>query len=501
MKRTPRGPTAAPTIAEQIYWARIQRAHEHEHEQARARARHVRDTQTQTQTLHPALLAPFAALWRCTLGRAAGNSDRDGHTSSFHDGAPAVSAGPGGGDEAGAGMGEKGGREDDKAADSADGDGSASDSVPVATLSVSEVRGGGSGAGSCGAAEVESGGGGIDQLSGLDEHTQARLRAAAGLRKSGPSVIALLLWTDQVGPNVVPYAEGALGYVPANVLFVVLGAAAVVCGAVLMHVFCSLDSARFPITSYPDLAQRVAGRWVRAAVVVLQQAQLVLLIGVASLTNGQALESLLAAHGHSMCFTLAVAIWTLVGIAFAQVRTIRGLASLSHLAVGVNIALVVITLVQMQRRGLNWPAIATNQGLGAPPYAPVATHAVAPGSLAARVNGVFNIIYCFGGALIYVEVASEMANPSQFWKGLAACETTLTALYILFANWVYTLAGQYALSPAYGGMAPGKALDAANVLYLLTGILYAAVVGNAVLKGVYSEVRTPHSAFLAAADR
>lgn len=69
--------------------------------------------------------------------------------------------------------------------------------------------------------------------------------------------------------NLLP-SKSQVGYVPGNILYFVFGCAAGYTGLVLWRLFLALDSARYPIKTYSDIAERIFGRPARHVVTVLQ---------------------------------------------------------------------------------------------------------------------------------------------------------------------------------------------------------------------------------------
>ena len=66
---------------------------------------------------------------------------------------------------------------------------------------------------------------------------------------------------------------------------VVFGGAAMLTGFMLCRLFCRLDSVRFPVKTYGDLAERVIGVWARHACSILQSIQLIINVGIICLVS------------------------------------------------------------------------------------------------------------------------------------------------------------------------------------------------------------------------
>jgi hypothetical protein len=77
-------------------------------------------------------------------------------------------------------------------------------------------------------------------------------------------------------------------------------------------------------------------------------------------------------------------------------------------------------------------------------------------------------VFSYGGAMLYCEFMSEMRRPHDFWKAL-----------------IYSFQGQYAVNPANQGISMRGPLVAGNILYLISGLIAAALYGNIGIKVLY----------------
>jgi hypothetical protein len=106
--------------------------------------------------------------------------------------------------------------------------------------------------------------------------------------------------------------------------------------------FLHLDSHRYPLKTYGDLAFRVFGSWARHLANVVQSIQLFFSVGLLTLANGQGISQL--SHG-SICFAVCTLIFTIAGLLVGQIRSIQRFKWLAFLSVWINIAGMIITLV------------------------------------------------------------------------------------------------------------------------------------------------------------
>lgn len=106
--------------------------------------------------------------------------------------------------------------------------------------------------------------------------------------------IFYLITTDILGPYNVPWAISRMGYGPGIALYVVFGGMAFYSGLQLWWQFMGLDSPRYPMRNYGDLAFRVYGGWFRQVVNVLQSLQFFLNVTLLIESNGQGLQQMAA---------------------------------------------------------------------------------------------------------------------------------------------------------------------------------------------------------------
>ena len=82
----------------------------------------------------------------------------------------------------------------------------------------------------------------------------------------------------------------------------------------LWRMFLGLDSDRYPVKTYADIAFRVYGSVARGVISLLQSAQLLFNVGVIVLINAISLDQIITGSGRSsVCFIVLVFVWTLAG--------------------------------------------------------------------------------------------------------------------------------------------------------------------------------------------
>lgn len=154
-----------------------------------------------------------------------------------------------------------------------------------------------------------------------------------------------LITTDILGPNNVPWAISQMGYGPGAALYTAFGLMAYYSGMQLWKIFIGLDSTRYPMRNYGDVAFRIYGTWARIGVNVLQSFQFFLNICLLIESNGQGLAQM--AQGKSgngfLCFVVAELIFMLLGFVFGQIRTLQRLSFLANIAIWLNVIVIIAT--------------------------------------------------------------------------------------------------------------------------------------------------------------
>ncbi len=259
----------------------------------------------------------------------------------------------------------------------------------------------------------------FDQLDGLSDMQKEQRNAHRAIKTATWVSVFYLITTDILGPYGAPYAMSQNGWVTGNVMYIVMGFCAWWCGIILWKLFMQVDSARYPVKTYGDLGERIVGYPMRWTFNALQTLQLIINVGLICLTNGQALSQVISgAPGNAtLCFSVCVVLFALIGMAFAQIQTFKGLGLAASTAVYQNIAIVVISMAAIIKYG---PYIAGAQASYGTDYPynnqPVMTSKFVSNPITAKVNGIMNMVFAYGGAMIFPELMSEMRRPMDFWK-------------------------------------------------------------------------------------
>jgi hypothetical protein len=345
---------------------------------------------------------------------------------------------------------------------------------------------------------------GAEKLSGdekeLAEHNVGHINitdeewvtASRAVRSASWGAVFYLITTDILGPFGNPYAFAAMGYGPGVVLFTIFGILAAYGGFLLWRMFLGLDSDRYPLKTYGDIAFRVFGTTARHSVNVLQSVQLLFNVGIIIVASGLGLEQIITGAGkNSVCFIVLCFIWAIAGGLAGQIRSLKNLGWIAHSAIWMNVFVIIMTMAVIPSTGIQaQSAIAANGQFNIQPGDPIRTSAGAlPGTtFITQVNGLGQAIYAYGGAMLFVEFMAEMRKPFDFWKGMIFAQSFIYFCYMFFGLFVYSYQGQYSLNPAYQGIGSYTWQTVANAIELVSGMIAALLYGNIGLKVVYNNV-------------
>lgn len=176
--------------------------------------------------------------------------------------------------------------------------------------------------------------------------------------------IFYLITTDILGPFSVPWAMSQLGYGPGFVLYTIFGILCFYSGSQLWKQFLGLDSEKYPVKSYGDLAFRIYGRWARHGVNILQSLQFFLNVTLLIVGSGQAIVQLAAGSSgtgkfcckfkistspfivvpcSSKTVIAAEIIFAAAGFILGQVRTLQKYSHIANIAIWMNLFVIFMT--------------------------------------------------------------------------------------------------------------------------------------------------------------
>ncbi|KIJ62499.1 hypothetical protein HYDPIDRAFT_94547 [Hydnomerulius pinastri MD-312] len=313
--------------------------------------------------------------------------------------------------------------------------------------------------------------------------TDSEYRAASSsLRTATWGSVFYLITTDILGPYSAPYAFAQVGYGPGVACFVVFGAMAAYSGFLLWRMFLKLDSDKFPLRSFGDLAHRIYGPWFRHICNILQSLQLIFNVGLIILGNGQGLSQMAKFR---LCFSVCNIVWTLAGMIIGQIRTLQKFGSIANLSIWLNIITLIMTMAAVPYTAPNYSAANSAYGVA---QGPVQTLAINNQPFEPQLNGIMQIVFSYGGAMIFIEFMAEMRRPMDFWKAMACAQVFIGIVYMFFGLFVYSYQGQFVINPANQGISLYSMQTATNAISLTAGLIAAALYGNIGVKVIYQNI-------------
>lgn len=306
------------------------------------------------------------------------------------------------------------------------------------------------------------------------------------LRIASWGSVFYLITTDILGPTSAPYAIAQLGYVPGALLYFLFGICAAYCGALLWKDFLLLDSIKYPLRNYGDIVGRIFGAKTRYAIDFFQSVQLFCNVAVIILGNGQGLSQIAKGKG---CYTVLIFVWAVAGAIIGQIKSLAKFGFLANAAIWMNVFVIIATMACVAKFAPNFVAALESNGVekGA-----VITKVVISGAgktmFQAQLNACMNIVYSYGGALVFIEFMAEMKRPFDFWKGMACAQLFIFTVYLIFAMVVYRYQGQFVINPANQGISNYGWQTTTNVINLVSALIAAGLYGNVGIKILYTSV-------------
>ncbi|SCV72669.1 BQ2448_4206 [Microbotryum intermedium] len=324
----------------------------------------------------------------------------------------------------------------------------------------------------------------LEQMQGLSEHQAELTNARRLLRQAGWATVFFLITADILGPFNSAYAISTVGLAPGICLYTLFGAAAGFTGFKIWKMFCQLDSVRFPVKHYGDLAERIYGPWARHICNILVNVQLLFNCAIVILGNGGSLSQIVKGN---LCFTITILIWAIVGAAISMVRELHMFSVFANLSVWLNVLIMILSMAFVAKSPPNIPGAIAAYGVSIG-TGPVAVKAIVGGSLFNQINGAFNMVFAYGGSMIFPEIIAEMRRPYDAIKGIACAQLLIYTIYLFYGTFIYCFQGQYTLPLAYQGVSKYVWQCIGNGIALATVTVAAGLYANVGLKVVYSNI-------------
>ncbi|KAI9816625.1 MAG: hypothetical protein M1827_001758 [Pycnora praestabilis] len=322
------------------------------------------------------------------------------------------------------------------------------------------------------------------------------VQASRAARTASWGAIFYLITTDILGPTTVPWALSQMGWGPGVALYFIFGVFAFYAGFQMWQMFMVLDSDKYPLKTYGDIAFRVFGRGARYGVNILQSIQLFFNVGILILSDGQAIYQLSQgpSGGKGLCFVVCSLVFAIAGLLLGQIRTLKKFGWIANLAIWLNVLVIIITVAIAATYAPNYQAANAQNliPLAGPGEVqePVMHYAGVNPTIGfqGQVVGLMQAVYSYGGAMLYCEFMSEMKKPWDFFKAQLCAEAFIFICYIFFGCFVYAYQGQYTIQPANQGLSPYTWQSATNAINLFSALIAACLYGNIGIKVLYQNV-------------
>jgi hypothetical protein len=113
-----------------------------------------------------------------------------------------------------------------------------------------------------------------------------------------------------------------------------------------------------------------------------------------------------------------------------QIRSLQNFGILGSASVYINLLIIFISMGVVAHSLPNYAvANAANSTLGT---GPVFVHAFNSQDLIGQVNGMFNMVFAYGGAMLFPEMMAEMRRPMDFYKGMAFAQLLIFTVYMTY---------------------------------------------------------------------
>lgn len=248
--------------------------------------------------------------------------------------------------------------------------------------------------------------------------------------------------------------------------------------------FLQLDSNRYPLRTYGDVAFRIYGPWARHSVNALQSIQIVFNVGLVIISNSQGLAQVTKGK---LCFSVICLIWGILGVCVGQIRTLAKLSYFTNCAIWMNLLVMFITMGVVAHSTPYYEAALASNGVV---EGPVITSAGLPvgTTFEGQVVGLMQAVYSYGGSMLFCEFMSEMRRPWDFWKALICAQAVILTIYLTFGIFVYSYQGQFSINPAGQGISIYAWQTAVNVIGMLATLISGVLYGNIGMKVIYQNL-------------
>ncbi|EEP77878.1 predicted protein [Uncinocarpus reesii 1704] len=315
--------------------------------------------------------------------------------------------------------------------------------------------------------------------------------ASRALKTASWGSVFYLITTDILGWETTAFVFSSVGFGPGAALYVIFGLFAGLSGWILWRVYLGLDSGQYPMLSFGDTYFRVYGKKARHFINVSQSLQQFMTVAVLILSNGVKIAQL---SDRKICFIVCMIIFMVAGMTLGSIRSLQHIGWFANVSVWVNIICFIIIMVACSNFGIDYEAVTRSTLIKE--IGPVRTFAGPPPDqyqqqahgFAGQFNGINQLVYSYGGALLFIAFMAEMRHPWDFWKGMLCAQSFICVVYLLFGAFVYGHYGQYSVANLKNVIQPRELQIVANSFGLITASIACLMYFNIGMKTVYIEV-------------
>ena len=265
----------------------------------------------------------------------------------------------------------------------------------------------------------------------------------------------------------------------------------------LWRMFEGLDSFRYPVKTYGDLAYRLYGKWSCRAILTIQATDLLFVTSGGTLTCGYTLQWLVYEFsGRNLCHPVSCLIIVIVMACLTAIRTLK---SFSWVALGVCLIILIEFGIWLGTSGYVDASIDNTTAMAGTSLGPVkhkfgypgAGNLPQPGIVPPRVIGFTDVQSLYWGNIVFTEFMAEMRDVSDFGKPLKLTWLWIVFQQILLGIVVYAQQGQYSeynpfIFSFFSVDGRHKALSATcAILWILSSLVSSALYANIALKVIF----------------
>lgn len=261
--------------------------------------------------------------------------------------------------------------------------------------------------------------------------------------------------------------------------------------------FEGLDSFRYPVKTYGDLAYRIYGKWSCRIIVTIQAMDLVFVTSGGMLSCGYILQWLVYEFGgRKLCHPISCLI---VMIVMAYLTEIRTLKSFSWVALGACLIILIEFGILLATSGRVDASISNTTAISGTSLGhvkhkfgyPGAGNLPRLGSVPPWVIGFNDVQTSYWGNIVFAEFMAEMRDVSDFGKPLKLAWLWIVFQQILLGIVVYAQQGQYSeynpfIFSFFSVDGRHKALSATcAILWILASLVSNTLYANIALKVIF----------------